>query len=102
MHYDTGRKNVVSEHYDEIVFSDPTNSYIMYNLLNNPKPLVQVIGHEAGVDYKELEESVDVNSQTIKLEIQELSNRLKMSKEIIQKLRDHLKEVEEEDIDDQD
>ena len=56
MHYDTGRKNVVSEHYDEIVFSDPTNSYIMYNLLNNPKPLVPVIGHEAGVDYKELEE----------------------------------------------
>ena len=37
MHYDTGRKNVVSEHYDEIVFSDPINSYIMYNLLNKPQ-----------------------------------------------------------------
>ena len=31
-----GKKNVVSEHYDEIVFTDPTNT--MYNLLSNPRP----------------------------------------------------------------
>ena len=100
-----GKKNVVSEHYDEIVFSDPTNT--MYNLLNNPKPLVPAIRHEAGIDYKELEErqlmSILSAQKKIKLEIQDLSDRLKMSKEIIQKLRDHLEEVEEEEeIDDQD
>ena len=33
----------------------------------------------------------------IKLEIQDLSERLKMNKELIQKYRDHLDEVEEDE-----
>ena len=44
----TGKKNVVSEHYDEVVFTDPTNA--MYNVLTNPKPLVPQIKHEADVN----------------------------------------------------
>ena len=44
----TGKKSVVSEHYDEVVFTDPTNA--MYNVLNNPKPLVPQIKHEADVN----------------------------------------------------
>ena len=39
---------MVSEHYDEVVFTDPTNA--MYNVLTNPKPLVPQIKHEADVN----------------------------------------------------
>ena len=55
----------------------------MYNVHNNPKPLVPVIRHEAGINYKELEQrqlmSI-LSAQKIKLEIQDLSDRLKISK----------------------
>ena len=44
-----GKKCVVSEHYDELVFTDPTNT--IYQLLTNPKPLVPAIRHEGG-DYR--------------------------------------------------
>ena len=44
----SGKKNVVSEHYDEIVFTDPTNT--MYHLLTNPKTMVPAIRHEPGMD----------------------------------------------------
>ena len=44
----SGKKNVVSENYDEIVFTDPTNT--MYHLLTNPKPMVPAIRHEPGMD----------------------------------------------------
>ena len=56
-------------------FSDPTNT--MYNLHNNPKPLVPVIRHEAGINYKELEQSQLMSilfPQKIKLEMQDLSD----------------------------
>ena len=43
-----GKKNVVSEQYDEIVFTDPTNT--MYQLLTSPKPMVPAIRHEPGID----------------------------------------------------
>ena len=93
-----GKKNVVWEHYDEIVFTDPTNT--MYNLLSNPKQLVPAIRHESGVDYKELEEkqlgAISSAHKKIKLEIQDLSDRLKLSKESIQKLREQLDEVEDD------
>lgn len=46
----SGKKNVVSENYDEIVFTDPTNT--MYHLLTNPKPMVPAIRHEPGMDCK--------------------------------------------------
>ena len=94
-----GKKNVVSEHYDEIVFTDPTNT--MYNLLSNPRPSIPAVRHENSIDYKEMEErhlSTILSAQKkIKLEIQDLSERLKMNKELIQKYRDHLEEVEEDE-----
>ena len=43
-----GKKNVVSEQYDELVFTDPTNT--MYNLLTTPKQMVPAIRHEPGMD----------------------------------------------------
>lgn len=96
-----GKKNVVAETYDELVFTDPTNT--MYHLLSNPKPLVPAIRHESGTDYKELEErtltSLTSAQKKIKLEIQDLSDRLKLNKEVIKKLREQLEEQEEEDGD---
>ena len=44
----SGKKNVVSESYDEIVFTDPTNS--MYHLLTNTKSMMPAIRHEPGMD----------------------------------------------------
>lgn len=92
-----GKRNVVSEHYDELVFTDPTNT--MFHLLANPKPLVPAVRHEAGVDYREVEErtlvSLTSGQKKIKLEIQDLSDRLKITKEAVQKLREQLDEVED-------
>ena len=94
-----GKKNVVSETYDEMVFTDPTNT--MYYLLSNPKPLVPAIRHESGTDYRELEEktlsSITSAQKKIKLEIQDLSDRLKLNKEVIKKLREQLEEQEDEE-----
>lgn len=94
-----GKKNVVSEHYDEIVFTDPTST--MYGLLSNPRPMIPAVRHESGIDYREMEErhlaSITAAQKKIKLEIQDLSERLKMTKELVQKYREHLEEAEEED-----
>ena len=94
-----GKRSVVSEYYDELVFTDPTNT--MYHLLTTPKPLVPAVRHEAGVDYREIEErtlsSLNSGQKKIKLEIQDLSDRLKMTKEAIQKLREQLDEMEDGD-----
>ena len=94
-----GKKNVVSEQYDEMVFTDPTNT--MYHLLSNPKQLVPAIRHESGSDYKEKEErtlaSLNSAQKKIKLEIQDLSDRLKLNKEVIKKLKEQLEEQEEEE-----
>lgn len=92
-----GKRNVVSEHYDELVFTDPTNT--MYHLLTNPKALVPAVRHEAGVEYREVEERalalLSSGQKKIKLEIQDLSDRLKMTKEAVQKLREQLDEIDD-------
>ena len=57
----------------------------MYNLHKNPKALVPAIRHEAGINYKELEQRQLMSillAQKIKLEMQDLSDRLKTSKEL--------------------
>lgn len=92
-----GKRNVVSEHYDELVFTDPTNT--MFYLLTNPRPLVPAVRHEAGVEYREVEERtlslLSSGQKKIKLEIQDLSDRLKITKEAVQKLREQLDEVDD-------
>jgi YEATS domain-containing protein 4 len=94
-----GKKNVISEHYDEMVFTDPTNT--MYNLLSNPRQLIPAVRHDNNIDYREMEEkhltAILSAQKKIKLEIQDLSERLKMNKELIQKYKDHLGDVEEEE-----
>lgn len=92
-----GKKNVVSEHYDEIVFTDPTIT--MNSLLSNPRPMIPAVRHDSAIDYRELEEqhlgAITSAQKKIKLEIQDLSDRLKTTKDLIQKYRDHLEEMEE-------
>ena len=94
-----GKKNVISETYDELVFTDPTNT--MYHLLSNPNPLVPAIRHESGTDYRELEErtvtSLTSAQKKIKLEIQDLSDQLKLNKDVIKKLKEQLEEQEEDE-----
>ena len=46
----SGKKNVVSEQYDEIVFTDPTST--MYRVLTSPKSMVPAVRHEPGIDCK--------------------------------------------------
>lgn len=93
----TGKKNVVSETYDEIVFTDPTNT--MYHLLTNSKTMMPAIRHEPGIEYKEIEEKALVTvsnaRKKIKLEIHDLSERLKSSKEVIQKFKEQIELAEE-------
>ncbi len=94
-----GKKNVISETYDELVFTDPTNT--MCHLLSNPKPLVPAIRHESGTDYRELEErtvtSLTSAQKKIKLEIQDLSDQLKLNKDVIKRLKEQLEEQEEDE-----
>jgi len=50
----SGKKNLVSEQYDEMVFTDPSNT--MYHLLTNIKTMIPAIRHEPGTDCKGLAE----------------------------------------------
>lgn len=92
-----GKKNVVSEQYDEMVFTDPTN--LMYQLLSTCKPMIPAVKHESSVDYKEQEEksfqAIAAARKKVKGEIQELTDKLKQNKETKQKLREELAKLED-------
>lgn len=92
-----GKKNVVSEQYDEVVFTDPTN--VMFQLLTNPKAMVPAIKHEAGINYKDREEktlaAITNARKKITNDIHELSERLKANRESVQKLKEQIEELEE-------
>jgi YEATS domain-containing protein 4 len=95
-----GKKNLVSENYDELVFTDPTNT--MYHLLTSPKQMVPAIRHEPGIDYKEREQrsigALNNAHRKLKNEISDLSDRLKMSRESIQRLKEQVEQAEEEEL----
>lgn len=91
-----GKKSLVVEFYDELVFQDPT--IMMQNILQNLRPIsMGTYKHEN--DFEEKKEKTLNNivtaKNTIRYEIQELNERLKQRKEMIQKLKDELSKVDE-------
>lgn len=81
-------RSVVSEHYDEIVFQDP--SLMMSQILNAPpKPFMNgPFRHEVGFDSKSQQTIVDINTakKKVKAEIAVLKDRLTKSLELKAKM----------------
>lgn len=96
-----GKKSLVVEYYDEIVFQDPTA--MMQQLLNSSRPVaIGAYKHETDFEEKKektLEKIMSAKSK-IRYEIQELNERLKQKKESIQVLKDHLEKLEDADVTD--
>lgn len=86
-------KIVVSEHYDEIVFQDP--SLMMSQLLNSqPKPFINgPIRHEIDFDKKSQKTAVDLDNakKKVRTEINALKDRLRKALEIKAKFESELK-----------
>lgn len=90
-------KTLISELYDEIIFTDPTS--IMYPLLFNARPMDPTLANHHK-NFDELERktftSIIEARRKIKTEIAELSSRLKNQREYHHTLKQEVKELEEE------
>ncbi|XP_052102912.1 YEATS domain-containing protein 4-like [Mytilus californianus] len=91
-----GKKSLVVEFYDELVFQDPT--VMMQNILQSLRP-ISMGSYKHETDFEEKKEKTKGNivsaKNKIQYEIQELNERLKQRKEMIQKLKDELSKVDE-------
>ncbi|XP_052102914.1 YEATS domain-containing protein 4-like [Mytilus californianus] len=91
-----GKKSLVVECYDELVFQDPT--VMMQNILQSLRP-ISMGSYKHETDFEEKKEKTMKNSVSaknkIQYEIQELNERLKQRKEMIQNLKDELSKVDE-------
>lgn len=86
-----GKKHLVAEFYDELVFQDPSS--MMQQLLTNTRPLtLGTYKHETDFEEKKEKSSATILSakNKIRYEIAELNERLKQSKESIQKFQEEL------------
>nr|KAG5707356.1 hypothetical protein BaRGS_005323 [Batillaria attramentaria] len=93
-----GKKSLVAEFYDELVFQDPTSS--MQQMLSNVRPIcVGTYKHETDFDEKRERTLNNITSakNKIRYEIAELNDRLKQNKESIAKLKKDIARMEEED-----
>lgn len=89
-------KTLISELYDEIIFTEPTS--IMYPLLVNSRPLETALSqHNSNFDEVERKHftSIVEARRKIKTEIAELSSRLKGQRELFSNLKQEVKELEE-------
>jgi len=90
-----GKKQLVVELYDEMIFQDP--SIMMQQLLNSTRPLtLGTYKHE--VDFDERKEKTLNNilsaKNKIRYEISELNERLKQSKEAISKFKEEITKLD--------
>ncbi|XP_067658767.1 YEATS domain-containing protein 4-like [Haliotis asinina] len=86
-----GKKSLVAEFYDELVFNDPTA--MTQQLLNNVRLMpVGTYKHETDFDEKKERTLTNILSakNKIRYEISELNERLKQSKELIQQFKDDI------------
>ncbi|KAK7093862.1 YEATS domain-containing protein 4-like [Littorina saxatilis] len=93
-----GKKSLVAEYYDELVFQDPTSA--MQQMLSNVRPIcVGAYKHET--DFEEKKEKTLGNIQAaqkkIRYEISELNDRLKAAKEGNAKLKAEIAKLEAEE-----
>lgn len=94
-----GKKTVVSEFYDEMIFQNPTA--MMQQLLTTSRQLtLGAYKHET--EFSELEtktkEKMDAARKKINFEISDLKERLKASRESINSLKNEIKKLEEDDL----
>lgn len=94
-----GKKSLVSEFYDELMFQDPTQ--VMQQMLTNVRPIMMgTYRHET--DFEEKREKTVNNilnaKNKIRYEIAELNERLKQSKEVIQKYKNEILKIDESDV----
>ncbi|XP_033642174.1 YEATS domain-containing protein 4-like [Asterias rubens] len=93
-----GKKTLVSEHYDEMIFQDPTA--MMQQLLCSSRVLT-LGAHKHETDFNELEEKTNVALQSarkkIRFEITELNERLKQSKDTITHFKEEIRKLEEQE-----
>ncbi|PVD36991.1 hypothetical protein C0Q70_03984 [Pomacea canaliculata] len=93
-----GKKSLVAEFYDELVFQDPTS--MLQQMLSNVRPIcVGTYRHETDFDEKRERTLNNIMSakNKIRYEISELNDRLKQSKESIAKLKMEIAKMEEDD-----
>ncbi|XP_028394067.1 YEATS domain-containing protein 4-like [Dendronephthya gigantea] len=94
----SGKKNLVSEYYDEIIFQDPTQ--MMHQCLLSAR---QLPFSKQDTDWAEKErktlDSIANARQKISHEISELHERLKASKDAIQHFQKEIQKVEKEQDD---
>lgn len=93
----SGKKQLVSEFYDEIIFQDPTQ--MMHQCLLSARQL-QPIKHES--DWAEIEQrttaSIGAARQKIGKEISELNEKLKVCKDAIQQMKAEIAKLEQQEI----
>ncbi|KAG8439656.1 hypothetical protein GDO86_005725 [Hymenochirus boettgeri] len=85
-----GKKTVVSEFYDEMIFQDPTA--MMQQLLTTSRQLTLVSEFEA-----KTKEKMEGAKKKTGFEISELKERLKASRETINSLKNEIKKLEDDD-----
>ncbi|XP_071482103.1 YEATS domain-containing protein 4-like [Diadema setosum] len=94
-----GKKTLFSEHYDELIFQDPTA--MMQQLLTGTRNLT-LGSYKHETDFKELEGKTVAALQSarkkIRHEIQDLNERLKQSKEAILHFKEEIRKLEESDV----
>nr|CAG4645025.1 EOG090X0B3F [Leptodora kindtii] len=90
-----GKKQVVSEFYEEIVFQEPT--LMMQQLLENVMPPTHPQEkHDTDFEDKKVKtlESILKAKSKVKNELAELKDRLQLAKETIQKFRDQVQNLQ--------
>ncbi|KAH3819120.1 YEATS domain-containing protein 4-like [Dreissena polymorpha] len=90
-----GKKSLVSESYDELVFNDPT--FMMQQLLNGTRSL-SIGAYKHDTDFEEKKEKslvkIENAKRKIRYEIGELTERLKQKKLTIQNLKDEITKLD--------
>ncbi|XP_050084228.1 YEATS domain-containing protein 4 [Anopheles aquasalis] len=83
-----GKKGLVSEQYEEIVFQEPTQ--LMQQLLTNVQPVTAgVWKHDTDFEEKKLQALESINETKVKViaEIAQLKDKLKLARETIAKFK---------------
>lgn len=92
-----GRKTVISEFYDEIIFQDPTANLL--TLLNTTRPMtLGAYKHET--DFKEKQEktlgTIQMGRNQVQAEITDFKDRLQLAKETIAKFKAEIAKVQKD------
>ncbi|XP_011500038.1 PREDICTED: YEATS domain-containing protein 4 [Ceratosolen solmsi marchali] len=89
-----GKKSLVSEFYDEIIFQDPTA--LMQHLLNSAKPLTAGIWrHDTDFEVKKEQTLKAIKDARTKIrnEVAEYKEKLTLAKETINKFKDEISKI---------